>query len=262
MRRFPLALLLFAAPLRAAPPGVVACFQALEGPDEDGRPVSEGIGQDIGKWEWAPPKMYTAIAVPGRRNGRQGFWFYGDETAEFDHFDTDKIPGHMKSGAYWVVPLELRPKGEGRGYFHCSYRWTPEVKGARPSLDCDLTGREPKYYAPVVEPLKGGAGDWAPLGTAALERVMSVHAVFQRRADKHGEALARWKKRNSDPKPGWASVAEMAGVDTQWYFGRPREPERGDAARALAVCAKADGTVGDAARTELKLLESVIVPKP
>jgi hypothetical protein len=262
MRPLALAALLIAAPARAAAPaGLIACFDALEGPDEDGKPLTEGAGQNIGRWEWAPPKHYAAIAVASRRAGRDGFYFYGEDSAEWIHFATPRIPPHMTSGAYWVVPLELRPKGEGRGYFHCTYRWTPDIKGARPALDCDVTGREPKYHAPVVVPLKGADADWSPLRTAVLERIMSAHALFARRAARHGEALARWRKRNSDPKPGWASVADMAGVQTDWYFAKPAEPSRGAAQKALGVCAGLDGDLGAAARTEAKLLENAILPR-
>ena len=266
MRRLPLALalvLLCGRARAAAPSELIACFTSLEGPDEEGRPLTEGRGQDLGRWEWAPPKMYTAIAVPEKRGGRDGFYFYGASSAEFVHFDTPRIPGSAKSGAYWVVPLELRPKGEGRGYFHCTYRWTPEIKGARPSLDCDLTNRESKYYAPAVEPLKGSDADWNALKTAALERIMSVHAVYSKRAERYGEALARWRKRNSEPRPGWSSAAGLIGVDTSFYFAQPSPPSRDAARKALAPCAAiGDEYLSSAARTEATLLENSVLPKP
>jgi hypothetical protein len=265
MRRLPLALvlLLCAAAARAASPAeLIACFGSLEGPDEDGRPLTEGRGQDLGRWEWAPPKLYTAIAVPERRGGREGFYFYGASSAEFVHFDTPRIPASDKTGAYRVVPLELRPKGEGRGYFHCTYR-AVDAKGDVPRLDCDFTNRESKYYAPAVETLKGTDADWSALKTAAMERIMSVHAVFEKRGARYGEALARWRKRNAEPRPGWASAAGVVGMDTSWYFAKPDEPPRGAARKALAPCAALDDEyLGAAARTELKLLENSILPKP
>ena len=264
MRRLPLALLALTlcAPARAgAPEGLVKCFQSLEGPDEDGRPVSEGPGQDLGRWEWAPPKLYTAIAVPSKRDGREGFYFYGDDSAEYVHFDTPRIPKADKTGAYRVVALELRPKGERRGYFHCAYR-AVDAKGSTPRLDCDFTNREPKYYEPVVVPLKGADADWRALESAALERIMSVHAVFDRRGARYGESHARWRKRNSEPAPGWASAAGLVGVDTTWYFGKPPEPPRDAARKALAPCAAIEGDLGSAARAELKLLDASILPKP
>jgi hypothetical protein len=240
---------------------LIACFGSLQQPGEDGRPVSEGRGQDISGWEWAPPKLFTTIAIPERRGGREGFYLYGAASAEFVHFGTPKIPESDKTGAYRVVPLELRPKGEGRGYFHCTYR-AVDAKGDVPRLDCDFTNREPKYYEPVVVPLKGSEADWSALRTATLERIMSVHAVFDRRAAKHGEALARWRKRNSEPRPAWASVAGVAGVDTEWYFGKPAEPARDAARKALGPCAALeDEYLAGAARTELKLLDAAVLPK-
>jgi hypothetical protein len=265
MRRLPLLLAasLFAVAARAASPAeLISCFTSLEGPDEDGRPLTEGRGQDLGRWEWAPPKMHAAIAVPERRGGREGFYFYGASTAEFVHFDTPRIPAADKTGAYRVVALELRPKGEGRGYFHCAYR-AVDAKGDVPRLDCDFTNREKKYYEPVIVPLKGEENDWSPLKTAALERIMSVHAVFEKRGARYGEALARWRKRSSEPRPGWASAAGVVGMDTSWYFAKPDEPARDAARKALAPCtAIDDGYLGAAARTELKLLDNLILPKP
>lgn len=265
MRRlaFAVAALVLAGAARAASPAeLIACFAALEGPDEEGRPLTQGRGQDLGRWEWAPPKMHTAIAVPERRGGREGFYFYGDSSAEFVHFDTPRIPASDKTGAYRVVPLELRPKGEGRGYFHCAYR-AVDAKGDIPRLDCDFTDREKKYYEPVVVPLNGGEKDWDALKTAAMERIMSVHAVFEKRGARYGEALARWRKRSSEPRPGWASAAGFVGVDTSWYFAKPSEPPRDAARKALAPCAAIDdGWLGAAARTELKLLENSVLPKP
>lgn len=265
MRRLPLALclLLCAGAARAASPGeLISCFTSLEGPDEEGRPLSEGRGQDLGRWEWAPPKMHAAIAVPERRGGREGFYFYGASSAEFVSFDTPRIPAADKTGVYRVVPLELRPTGEGRGYFHCTYR-AVDAKGDVPRLDCDFTNREKTYYAPVVVPLKGGEADWNALKTAALERIMSVHAVFEKRGARYGEALARWRRRSAEPRPGWASAAGALGMDTSWYFGRPAEPPRDAARKALAPCAAIDdGYLGAAARTELKLLDNLILPKP
>lgn len=264
MRRLPLALsfLVLCAPARAlAPAELIACFQALAEPDEEGRPLTEGRGQDLGRWEWAPPVMHTAIAVAEKRGEKYGFYWYGDSSAEFVHFATKRIPEHAKSGAYRVVPLELRPKGEGRGYFHCTYRWTPEIKGARPSLDCDFTGRESKYYEPVVEPLKGGEADWNPLKTAAMERIMSAPAAFERRSAKYGEGLARWRKRNADP-PGWSSAAGIVGLDTSWYFAKPSEPGKDAALKALAACGKIDdGYVGAAARTAAEQIENAVLPR-
>ncbi len=265
MRRLPLALavLLCAAAARAASPAeLIACFTSLEGPDEDGRPLTEGRGQDLGRWEWAPPKSYTAIAVPERRGGREGFYFYGSQTAEYVHFDTPRIPDYMKTGAYHSIPLELRPKGEGRGYFHCTFQ-AVDVKGSIPKLECDFTNREKKYYEPVVLPLKGDETDWNALKGAAMERIMSVHAVFERRSAKYGEGLARWRKRNSEPRPGWASAAGVVGVDTSWYFAKPSEPSRDAASKALKPCAAIDDNwLGSAARTEQTLLDNLILPKP
>lgn len=265
MRRLPLALAFcaFCAPARAiAPAELISCFQALVDPDEEGRPLTEGSGQDLGRWEWAPPVNHTAIAVAGKRGAQYGFYWYGDSTTEFVHFGASRIPEHMKSGAYWVVPLELRPKGEGRGYFHCTYRWTPEIKGAHPSLDCDFTNRENKYYEPVIETLKGGDADWNALKTAVMERIMSAHAAFARRSAKYGESLDRWRKRNANP-PGWSAAAGVVGLDTSWYFEKPSEPSRDAALKALAACGKIDdGYVGSAARTEAKLIENAVLPRP
>ena len=265
MRRLPLALafLVVCAPARAiAPAELIACFQALVNPDEDGRPLTEGRGQDLGRWEWAPPVMHTVIAVAEKRGGKDGFYWYGDATAEFVHFQTKRIPEHMKTGAYWVVPMELRPKGEGRGFFHCTYRWTPEIKDARPSLECDFTDREKKYLEPAIEPLKGGEADWNALKTAVMERIMSAHAVYGRRAVKYGESLERWRKRNANP-PGWSSAAGLVGLDTKWYFEKPSEPGKNAALKALAACGRIDdGYVGSAARTEAKLIENAVLPKP
>ncbi len=258
-----LAALLCAPAARAVSPAeLIACFNALEGPDEDGRPLTEGRGQDLGRWEWAPPVSYVAIAVAERHGGREGFYLYGAATAEFVHFDTARIPEHHKTGAYRVVPLELRPKGEGRGYFHCTYR-AVDAKGDMPRLDCDFTNREKKYFDPVVVALKGDETDWNPLKTAAMERIMSAHALFQRRAARYGERLELWRKRNSEPRPGWASAAGFAGLDMSWYFSKPGEPSRDAARKALAPCAAIDDNyVGAAARTELKLLDNLALPKP
>lgn len=263
MRRTPLAfalLLLSRVSLAASPAELVACFDALQSPGEDGKPVSEGAGADLSRWEWAPPKSYTAIAVASKRNGREGFYFYGASSADWVHFASPETASLLQ-GAWHRVPFELRPKGEGRGYFHCVYG-AVQLPAARPTFDCDFTGREPKYFAPAVEPLKGADADWAPLRTAVLERVMSVHAVFARRAASYGEGLERWRKRNSDPRPGWASVAGAVGMDTQWYFAKPSEPERGAARKALSACATMDDEMlRGAAKTEIGLLDSAPLPK-
>jgi hypothetical protein len=247
----------FAGRARAASPAeLMSCFAALSGPGEDNRPLSEGRGQDLSAWEWAPPKLYASIAVAERRGGREGFYFYGDAGAEFYSFDTPKIPQAYKTGSYRSIPLEIRPRGEGRGIFHCVYR-AVDVPGDRPGLDCDLTNRAGKYYPPAREELKGSDADWAALKTAVLERVMSVHAVFAGRAKRYADSLETWRRRNAEPRPAWSSLAGYAGVDTSWYFAQPSVPLREAARKALAACGAIDDeTLGGAARTEARLLES------
>ena len=243
----------------ASPAELVACFSALSGPGEDNRPISKGRGQDISNWEWAPPKMYASIAVAERRGGREGFYLYGDgASAEYYHFDTPKIPRELRTGSYRVIPLEIRPQGDGRGYFHCTYRAT-DGPG---ELDCDITNRQPKYYPPARQDLTGSDADWSALKTAALERILSVHGVFQKRAQSYSEALETSRRRSADPSPAWAALAGYAGMNTSWYFAKPSAPSRDAARKALAVCGAIDDEyLGGAARTEARLLEDVSLPR-
>jgi hypothetical protein len=254
------ALLLSGRARAVSPAALVSCFTALSGPGEDDRPLSAGRGQDLANWEWAPPRSYTSIAVAERRGGREGFYLYGDGgRAEYYHFDTPKIPAEERSGSYRSIPLEIRPEGTGRGYFHCVYRATD----APGRLDCDVTDREPKYYAPARQELTGSDADWSALKTAVVERIMSVHGIFQRRASAYGDALATWRRRNAEPSPAWATLAGYAGLNPGWYFARPSEPPRDAARKALAACGAVDDEyVGSAARTEARLLEAVALPRP
>ena len=255
------AAVLLSGPARAASPAeLVACFSALSGPGEDNRPLSKGRGQDLSAWEWAPPKMYTSIAVAERRGGREGFYLYGPGArAEYYHFDTPKIPREERTGSYRSIPLEIRPQGEGRGYFHCTYSAT-DGPG---DLDCDITNRHAKYYPPVRQELTGSDADWSALKTAALERIMSVHMVFEKRAKSYAEGLDASRRRAAEPSPAWATLAGYAGVNTSWYFAKPSEPSRDAARKALAACGGVDDEyLAGAARTEARLLEDVVLPRP
>ncbi|MBI5209929.1 MAG: hypothetical protein HY927_08155 [Elusimicrobia bacterium] len=263
MRLAILALLLApAAPGHASEQStLVSCFQALVEPDDSNRPLSDGPGQNLAVWEWAPPELHTAVAVPGRHRGNEGFFFYGDDTAEFMHFQTRDIPRELRTGAYRVIPLAFTPAGPGRGTFRCEYR-ALDTPGYRPGLDCGFVDRASRYYPPAKIALAPTSPSLAPLKTAVMQRLLGVHAVYQKRADDYGRSLERHRERMRQGPGALEQLGELAGMDMSWRRQPPTPPVKEAARRALSSCARTeDEYVRSAANAEISLLDAVSLPR-